>query len=240
MVSAAILIIGNEVLSGKVEEENAKYMIHGLRKAGVDLKRVTVVRDDIDVIAAEVQMMSSSYDVVFTSGGVGGTHDDVTIRAVSKGLGVELVQNQEILKMFTDRYGRDLNEAHHRMTMLPEGAQLVGRSELKFPSVRVQNIHVFPGVPMFLRSKFDFVVSTLDGIPVDMRTILLSVAEDKVADILERVDIAIPEVEIGSYPRFDIDDFRVKVTLESRESERLEEAYNMVISQLDPSWIVQQ
>ncbi|MEE2902939.1 MAG: competence/damage-inducible protein A [Myxococcota bacterium] len=240
MVSAAILIIGNEVLSGKVEEENAKYMIRGLRKAGVDLKRVSIVRDDIDVIAAEVEIMSGEHDVVFTSGGVGGTHDDVTIKAVSKALGVALVQNQEILKMFTKRYGKDLNNAHLRMTMLPEGAQLVGQGKLKFPSVQVQNIHIFPGVPKFLKSKFDFVVSTLDGIPIEMRTILLSVAEDKVAGILESVAIAIPEVEIGSYPRFDIDDFRVKVTLESRETEQLEKAYNMVTSQLDPSWIVQQ
>ena len=239
MVSAAILIIGNEVLSGKVEEENAKYMIQGLRKAGVDLKRITVVRDDIDVIANEVRMMSDNFDVVFTSGGVGGTHDDVTMKAVCSGLGVELVQNQDILNLLTQYYGENLNEALLRMTMLPEGAQLVGQEELRFPSVQVQNIHIFPGVPQFLKSKFDFVVSTLNGVPVEMRTILLSVGEDKVAGILENVDIAFPSVEIGSYPRFNVDDFRVKVTIESRETEQLEKAYKMIVGKLEPSWIVQ-
>ena len=239
MVTAAILIIGNEILSGKVEEENAKYMIRGLRKAGVDLKRVTIVRDDIDVIAQEVRTMSKGHDVVFTSGGVGGTHDDVTMKAVCKALDVELVQNQEILDMFSKHYGQNLNNALLRMTMLPDGAQLVGQHALRFPSVQVRNIHIFPGVPQFLRSKFDYVASALGGIPVEMKTILLAVGEDKIARILENTDAEFPEVEIGSYPRFDVDDFRVKVTLESRKTEALEKAYEMIIEQLESSWIVQ-
>lgn len=238
MTTAGILVIGNEVLSGKVVEENAQYMIRGLRQHGVDLLRVNIVRDDVEVIARDVREMSKKFDVLFTSGGVGGTHDDVTMMSVAQGLNLDLIQNSTLYELLRKHYGDEMNASVLRMAEVPQGAEILGLEELRFPLIRVKNVFVFPGVPQFLKAKFDFAITLLDGVPYELETIYVSVSEDKIAATLAQVDAQWPEVEIGSYPVFDVNEYRVKITVESREKGRRDQAVASIKAQLNPDWIV--
>ena len=238
MTTAAILVIGNEVLSGKVVEENAQYMIQGLRRVGLDLERVNIIRDDVDTIAQDIKSMSKTYDVVFTSGGVGSTHDDVTISSIAKGLDLEIVQHPELYRLLSEHYGSRINDAVLRMANVPKGAELLGIEELRFPLIRIRNIYVFPGVPQFLKTKFDYVLTLLTGVPLILECLYLNVGEDRIAELLGRIDAQMPDVEIGSYPRFDIEDYRVKITVESRDQARLNLAIQKIKDELDAQWIV--
>ncbi len=224
MTTAAVIVIGNEVLTGKVDEANARHLIHELRDAGVDLVRVVVVRDELDVIAEEVARASARCDHVFTSGGVGGTHDDVTMPAVAAAFGVGLVEQPVLAGLLRGRYGDRANVHVMRMAQVPEGAELVGEDELRYPVVRVRNVYVLPGVPEFLRAKFAYLKPRLGGQPVRCETLYVSVGEEEIAAELEAAQGRFPGVEIGSYPRFDTPDYRVKITLEGRAPEQLEAA----------------
>lgn len=238
MSTAGLVVIGNEVLSGKVEEENARFLIRELRDLGVMLMRIVFIRDDIDTIARDVREMSAAYSHVFTSGGVGSTHDDVTMHAIAQAFGVELEDNAELIAMLKAHYGDRANDAVLRMGRLPQGAELLGKNELRYPLVRVRNVFVFPGVPMFLRSKFEVVKRLVRGRPFVLRQVFLNVGEDRIAEPLTEIDRAFPDVEFGSYPRFDDADHRVKLTVEGRDPEQVAAGLAALIERLDPAWVV--
>ncbi len=241
MVTAGILVIGNEVLSGKVEEENARYMVSGLRELGISLMRIVVVRDDVPAIADEVRQMSGKYDWVFTSGGVGATHDDVTLGAVAQAFGVDLVEHPGILSLLEEHFGDRMNAAVRRMAQLPEGTEVLGLEALRYPVIRVRNVHVFPGVPEYLRLKFDYLKGRLQtDSPFVLRQIYLSVSEDRIALALAEQDSAFSDVEFGSYPKFDNSDYKTKLTVEGRDFERVQAAYAALKDRLDPSWVVRE
>src|SRR5262245_49765860 len=156
--TAAIVLIGNEILSGKVVDANAAYLCRELRALGVDVKRIAVIPDEIDVIAAEIAAASRGYDVVFTSGGVGPTHDDVTIEGVARAVGVPVIRHPRLVALLQDFYrdrGTELTDARLKMAEVPEGAELVEDETLRFPGVAVRNIYILPGVPEIFRQKFD-------------------------------------------------------------------------------------
>lgn len=238
MSTAGLVIIGNEVLSGKVEEENARYLITELRALGVTLMRVVMIRDDVETIARDVREMSEAYEYVFTSGGVGSTHDDVTMTAVARAFGVGLEDSLELVGMLESHYGERMNEAVRRMGRLPAGAELVGTNELRYPLVKVRNVFVFPGVPSFLRAKFEVVKNLVRQAPFILRQVFLSVGEDRIAEPLAEVDRQFPGLEFGSYPRFDDADHRVRVTIEARESAMVERGLQALLERLDPAWVV--
>lgn len=241
MVSAGILVIGNEVLSGKVEEENARYLVGALRELGIDLMRISVVRDDAETIAEEVAAMSTRYTWVFTSGGVGSTHDDVTLGAVARAFGVDLVEHPGILSLLEEYFGDRMNAAVRRMAQLPEGTELLGLHELSYPVIRVRNVHVFPGVPKYLRMKFDYLKDRLrTDRPFVLRQLYLSVAEDRIAIPLAEEDARFPDVEFGSYPQLDTPAYRTKLTVEGRDSARVEAAYTALLGRLEPGWVVRE
>jgi molybdenum cofactor synthesis domain-containing protein len=238
MSTAGLVVIGNEVLSGKVDEENARFLIRELRELGVMLMRVVFIRDDVDTIARDVREMADSYAHVFTSGGVGSTHDDVTLTAIARAFGVDLEENAELIDMLREHYGDRLNEAVLRMGRLPQGAELIGGGELRYPLVKVRNVFVFPGVPIFLRMKFEVVKKLIRGTPFVLRQVFLNVGEDRIAEPLTEIDRAFPEVEFGSYPRFDDADHRVKLTVEGRDPEQVAAGLEALMTRLDPSWVV--
>lgn len=238
VTTAGMIVIGNEVLSGKVEEQNARYAIERLREAGIDLMRIVTVRDDVETIAADVREMAGRYDHVFTSGGVGATHDDVTIEGVARGLGLGVERHAELEGLIRDHYGERVNAAALRMADAPEGATLLGVGELLYPVVTVRNIYIFPGVPQFFRSKFDYVWRRLSGTPVVMREVFVSVGESSIADALREAAEAMPDVEIGSYPRFDRADYRVRITVESRDKARVDQSVDRILERLDPAAVV--
>lgn len=238
--TAGIVVIGNEVLSAKVEEKNAKFLIRELRVLGVTLMRVAIIRDDIDTIAADVRDMASKYTHVFTSGGVGSTHDDVTLTAIAKAFDVPIEQNPVVYEMLESHFGERMNEAVKRMAMLPKGAELVGVGELRFPLVKMKNVYVFPGVPSFLEAKFEYLKPRLAEAPFILKQLFLSVSEDQFAVALSEIDTEFEDVEFGSYPQFDAEVYRAKVTVEGRDADRVAAGYDAFKQRLDPSWIVRE
>jgi molybdenum cofactor synthesis domain-containing protein len=220
MSTAAVVIIGNEILTGKFADENGPYLTQRLRDIGVDLRRVLVVPDEIDVIAADVADCAARYDHVFTTGGVGPTHDDVTFEAIAAAFGVSLELDDSLLALL-DHYGMERHEANLRMCRIPEGTELL-RGELKgFPVVRVRNVFVLPGVPMLVKQKFEVVAPMIATDAVRCVRIYARDVETDVAPQISAADEAHPQVDIGSYPRWGEGETRLIVTLETREPDAL-------------------
>jgi molybdenum cofactor synthesis domain-containing protein len=237
--TAGIIVIGNEVLSGKVEEQNARYLIRELRALGVQLERVVIVRDEIDAIAEEVARMAPRHRWIFTTGGVGATHDDVTMEGVARGLAVPLERNADIERLVRGHFKERVTDTVLRMADLPKGAELVGLGELLHPVVRVQNFFILPGVPEFVQAKFPKLRSLLQDRPFVLRQIFVSVGEDRIADLLKDALVAVPGIEIGSYPRFDRSaDHRVKITIEARDEALVQRGVEYLLGRLEAAIVV--
>ena len=153
--TAAVIIIGNEILSGKVKDENSHYLAQGLRELGVELSLVMVIPDRVPDIAEAVSMCSSRYDYVFTSGGIGPTHDDVTIQGIASAFGVKTEINRKLEEVILSRCGERPSDVALRMAELPQGAEVIELEGIGFPPVRMKNVFIFPGIPEFMRKKFD-------------------------------------------------------------------------------------
>ncbi len=237
MPTAAALIIGDEILSGKFADENGPFLIARLRTLGCDLKRVVVLPDLRDEIAAEVRRCSEAYDFVITTGGVGPTHDDVTLESVAAAFDVELEIESELLEILLN-YGLPDNEATRRMVNLPMGGDLVWEKGLSYPILVVRNVYIFPGVPKLMHAKFEHIAHRLKGEEVLTARLYTSQRETEIAAILSRVQDDHPQVDVGSYPRWGEASYRVIVTLESRDAEPLASAISALETQLvciDPS-----
>ncbi len=223
--TAAALLIGNELLSGKVREANLFELAHTLRALGVRLERVVMVSDDVAAIAAEVALLSSQYDVLFTSGGVGPTHDDVTIEAVAQAFGVATHVDPSVAKLLSDAYGEACSEAHLRMALVPDGAHLTTNDEVPWPTVVMRNVWMLPGIPEVFRMKLSVIRSALRGpAPFFSRAVFTRLDETDLKPLLDQVVAAYSDVEVGSYPKWFDPSYKTKVTFDARERERLESA----------------
>jgi molybdenum cofactor synthesis domain-containing protein len=236
--SAGILIIGNEILSGKTVDSNSPYLCRELRKLGVEVKKISVIPDDLDAIAKEVSLFSQSYDLVFTSGGVGPTHDDVTMEGIARGLGRKVVLHPELEKLVKDFYGTDMNPAKLRMAEVPEGTQLIKDEGLIFPVVTVENIYIFPGIPEILRKKFEAIKKQFLDEPFFMKQVFVSQGEVDIAHHLNRLLEAFPQLLLGSYPELNNAEYKVKLTLESKDKNYLEQAFRQLVTLLPADTIV--
>lgn len=236
--TAGIVVIGNEVLSGKVEEENARFLIRELYAMGIDLVRVTFIKDDIDTIASDVRDMAAKYTHVFTTGGVGSTHDDMTLTAIAQAFDVPIERNPTLHQMLVEHFAERMNDAVERMAMLPRGAELCGLEELRYPIVKMNNVYVFPGVPIFLRAKFGFLRKRLAETPFVLEQIFLSVSEDRFAQALTAIAASFDDVDFGSYPRFDTDEYKTKVTVEGRDPARVAAGREAFLAAVEADWIV--
>ncbi|MCB9653856.1 MAG: competence/damage-inducible protein A [Deltaproteobacteria bacterium] len=239
MSDAGLIVIGNEVLAGRVEEQNAKFLIARLRKIGVVLARVVFLRDDVDAIAREVRMMAKDFAHVFTSGGIGSTHDDVTLRGVAEAFGLGLESHAALESALRSRYP-DASPATLRLAIVPTGAELIESGMASFPLLRVRNVYVFPGVPEFFRSKWLAVESRFETTPFCGYALYLNVGEEEIADLLSDIDRMFEDVEFGSYPRFDAQDYKVKITLQSKKQPRLEAARTALKARLTRGWLVKE
>lgn len=216
MPTAAVVIIGNEILSGKFADENGPYLITRLRALGVDLHRLVVIPDTMDAIATEVREASRRHDHVFTTGGVGPTHDDITMPAVAAAFDLPLVRHPELLAILVRKLGADAPPAALRMAEVPEGSALWWDEGVRFPLVVTRNVAIFPGVPALLKLKFEAAAWRWAGTPVSQRRLWTFRDEPAIADVLTEATTRWPAVAIGSYPRFELDPPQVLVTLESR------------------------
>lgn len=204
MANAAILVIGNEILSGRTQDANVAYLGKELAARGITLSEVRIVRDDQPAIVAALDALRASHTYVFTSGGIGPTHDDITSAAIARAFGVPLERNPEAVRRLQSRYGDgELNAARLKMAEIPVGAQLVDNPVSQAPGFRMANVFVMAGVPSILRSMFEGIRHTLaEGPPHLSRSVTLAVREGDLAEGLTRIQNRHPEVEVGSYPSF--------------------------------------
>lgn len=233
--TAILVVVGSEVLSAKVEDENGPWAARRLRELGVLLLAIHTVPDRIDEVVEAVDRARRRADWVFTSGGVGPTHDDVTVSAVGRALGRRMSRSPELVRVFRELHARhhagaEPPEAVLRMADVPEGTRLLG--DPSFPTLAVENVLMLPGVPQFFRWQFDRVARELSAPPFRLACVYLGVGEDAVAPILDRVAHDHPAVEIGSYPRFDGADHRVKVTIEAKDAVRVAAALSALLAGL--------
>jgi molybdenum cofactor synthesis domain-containing protein len=147
--TAAIVVIGNEILTGKSADKNASFLIGEMYSLGVSLRRIVIIPDDTDVIATSVRECAGEFDYVFTSGGVGPTHDDVTIEGVARAFGREVVRHPELEAMLRGYFGDGIDGARLRMADAPAGSELIREGDLRWPVLAVQNVYVLPGVPNY-------------------------------------------------------------------------------------------
>jgi molybdenum cofactor synthesis domain-containing protein len=224
-LTAAALVVGNELLSGKVQDENVFALAKTLRLLGVRLERVVMVLDDVDVIAREVRVLSGEHDVLFTSGGVGPTHDDVTIEGVARALGVPVVRNERMEGMLRAHYRERCTEGHLRMALVPEGAELATNDEVSWPAVIVRNVWLLPGVPEIFRMKLALVRQRLaGGAPFVSRAVFTKMDEGDLKPLLDRVVASHPDVEVGSYPKWSDPSYRTKLTFDGLDVAAIESA----------------
>ena len=230
--TAGIILVGNEILSGKIQDANAVYLCRELRALGVEMRRITVIPDEVDLIAREVATFSASHDVVFTSGGVGPTHDDVTIEGVARAMGVPVVRHPRLVAMLEQYYGAALKDAHLKMAEIPAGAELLSDENVRFPTVLMRNVYVLPGVPEIFRRKFDAIRERFRDVPIHLRNVFVGIGEGVLADYMNDLLRDFPDLAVGSYPEFSNPEYRVKVTLESRDREYVERALAQFLGRL--------
>ena len=235
--TAGIILVGNEILSGKIVDANAAYLCLELRELGVDVRRITVIADEVRAIAEEVRAFSYAFDLVFTSGGVGPTHDDVTIEGVARAMGVPVVRHPALVALLERYHGRPVNDANLRMAEVPEGAELVGQS-LRFPTILMRNVYVLPGVPEIFRQKFDVIRERFRDVPFHLKCVFVRIGEGVLAGHLNALLSDFPALILGSYPEFSNPEYRVKVTLESRDEAYLEGALERFLARLPPEAVV--
>jgi molybdenum cofactor synthesis domain-containing protein len=240
VATAGIVIIGDEILTGKFADENAAFLIGELRALGVDLRRIAVIPDVLDDIAATVTEMSARFDHVFTSGGVGPTHDDVTMAGIAQGFGTHVMREPVLEERVRAYWGARLMPPHLRLAEVPAGAELVYGKDQVWPVVAYRNVYILPGVPSLFRRKFIDIRDRFRAQPVTVARAYLDAEEGQIAGDLDAVVAAFPAVRIGSYPRFTERDFKVLITFEGPGAGDVAGALAMLVERIGPRVVRQE
>jgi molybdenum cofactor synthesis domain-containing protein len=236
--TAGIVLIGNEILSGKIVDANASYLCRELRALGVDVRKIAVIPDEVELIADEVGAFSRAFDIVFTSGGVGPTHDDVTMDGVARALGVPIVRDPRLVQTL-ERFSKGpLNEARLKMADVPQGAELMAGEALLFPAIVVRNVYVLPGVPEIFRQKFDALKERFRESPFYLCSVFVNITEGNLAQHLNDLLGRHPELMLGSYPEMFNTEYKVKVTLESKNRDYVARAVDDLLERLPAGAVV--
>jgi molybdenum cofactor synthesis domain-containing protein len=237
VITAALLVIGDEILSGRTKDKNIGYLADYLTAIGIDLREVRVVPDVEEEIVAAVNALRTRYSYLFTTGGIGPTHDDITADCIAKAMGVGISQDERAVAMLRTRYAdpADLNEARLRMARIPHGADLIENPISKAPGFRIENVIVMAGVPAIMQAMLDAVAPTLKtgqtmlSVSIDGR----GFPEGAYATPLAAVQKAHAGVVIGSYPSFNGVSFTNQIVVRARDADRLEAARQAVAAMLD-------
>ena len=229
-ITAAILVIGDEILSGRTKDKNIGYIAEYLTNIGVDVKEVRVVPDDEPEIVAALDALRHRYTYVFTTGGIGPTHDDITADCVAKAFGVTIDVDPRARAMLLTRIAeKDLNEARLRMARIPAGADLIANKVSSAPGFRIGNVHVMAGVPSIMQAMLDEVAPTLrTGVKMLSETVRADLREGDICTQLGEVAKAHPEVTIGSYPFIDDRGPNSNIVVRSRDPDKLAAAKTAV------------
>ncbi|MEM8836940.1 MAG: molybdopterin-binding protein [Pseudomonadota bacterium] len=227
IITAAILVIGDEILSGRTKDTNSGYIADYLTAVGIDLKEIRVVADEKEAIIDAVRALSAAYTYVFTTGGIGPTHDDITADCIAEAFGVGIDHNEEAIAMMKANYPPEieLNEARLRMARIPFGATLIDNAMRAPPGFRIENVHVMAGVPTVMRAMLDEIGPTLEtGTVIHSRTVPFSRGEGAIAAGLGAIQADFDDVSIGSYPMIKEGRYMTQIVLRSRDEGRLGEA----------------
>ena len=222
-VSACVLIIGNEILSGRTQDENLAFLARELNRAGIRLREARVVADDAAAIVAAVNETRRKYDYVFTTGGIGPTHDDITSASIAAAFGVALIIHPEARRLLEGHYPPGaLNAARLRMAQVPEGATLLPNPISRAPGFRIENVFVLAGVPQIMRATFNELRHRLKGGARMMsRSVSCTLGEGTIANDLAALQGRYTDLEIGSYPYFRRNDFGVTLVVRGTEQARI-------------------
>ena len=223
-MKAALIIIGNEILSGRTKDKNLAYLAEWLNEIGIQLYEVRVIRDDEDEIIDCVNLLRKKFDYVFTTGGIGPTHDDITTESIAKAFDVELETNPDALKILQGYYKKgDLNEARLKMTLLPIGAELVDNPVTKAPGFKMDNVFVMAGIPSIMQGMLEGARVFLEtGTKMSSKSIDVFMPESFVATELSQIQDNYLNVEIGSYPFNKNGKFGTSLVMRSADLEALD------------------
>ena len=223
LVTAAILVIGDEILSGRVQDENVAFLAKGLNEVGVRLKEVRVIPDDPDVIVGTVNAVRRVFDYVFTTGGIGPTHDDITAQCIADAFAVKLILHPEAKRLLEGHYPAGaVNEARMRMAHVPDGAQLLPNPISRAPGFQIGNVYVMAGVPQIMQATFAELRHRLKGgAKMLSRSVSCGLGEGVLAKGLGELQARYDDLEIGSYPYFRRADFGVTLVIRGTDRARL-------------------
>lgn len=237
IITAAMLVIGDEILSGRTKDRNTGHLADIMTAVGIDLKEVRIVPDDEDEIAAAINALRSRYDYVFTSGGIGPTHDDITADAVSKAFGVPCEYDAKADAMLAANYAeRDMEytAARRRMARMPRGATHIVNPISTAPGFRIGNVHVMAGVPAIFQAMLDNVVPTLKtGTKLLSATVHCPFGEGTIGSMLADIQKEHPDTIIGSYPKYQDGSFWTELVVRARSPQALEAGRAAVQAMVD-------
>lgn len=235
VVTAGILVIGDEILSGRTKDKNIGFIAEYLTNIGIDLKEVRVVADDEADIISALDALRKRYTYVFTTGGIGPTHDDITADSVAKAFGVGIDHHPEVVARFRERFaGQDLNEARLRMARIPDGADLIQSATILAPGFMLGNVIVMAGVPSIMQAMMDIVAPRLkSGVRMLSDSVRANAREGDIGGPLRAIQEAHPDTSIGSYPFLDENGMpNTNVVVRSRDEARLRAAMDEVKAML--------
>ena len=223
-VNASILIIGNEILSGRTKDTNTSTLATWLNSIGVSVGEVRVIPDIEKIIVETLNFLRSTYDYVFTTGGIGPTHDDITAQSVAKAFGIKYEIHKEAFKILEKYYQPgEFNEGRQKMVWMPEKANLIVNPTSGAPGFSVENVFCLPGVPSILKSMLGGLTNeVVGGDPILSRTISLKTVESEIANSLTNVQSNNADVEIGSYPFFHAGKLGVSIVLRSENKSQID------------------
>ncbi|MEM1247226.1 MAG: competence/damage-inducible protein A [Acidobacteriota bacterium] len=237
--TAAALIIGNEILTGKIQESNVSVLAKELFTLGIELSRVVVCQDDIATIADDLDFLRSRHDYVITSGGVGPTHDDVTLKAVARAFETEIVRSPELEARIRELVTEEVTEGHLRMADVPDGARLVNTDQVRWPTVVMDNVFILPGVPKIFAMKLPVLRAHLEASdPFRSRAVYTLCRETDLASLLDRLAAEHRGVDIGSYPVFGDYAYSVRLTFDSKDQVAIDQAVDALLAELPSEMIV--
>jgi molybdenum cofactor synthesis domain-containing protein len=226
--TAAMLVIGDEILSGRTRDANMHYLAGELTAVGITLSEVRIVSDDRDAIVAAVKALSQAYDTVFTSGGIGPTHDDITADCMAEAFGQSIdvrADARAILQVHYDKAGTDLNEARLRMARIPADAALIENPVSSAPGFTIENVHVMAGVPSVFKAMVASVLPTLTGgAPLLSQTLTVYRGEGDIAGPFGALAEAYPSLSMGSYPFQRDGKYGANLVVRGQDAALLEEA----------------
>lgn len=231
-ITAGIILIGNELLSGQTQDKNMNYIAKKLADLHIDLLETIVIPDREEDIIRVVRDHHHRFTYVFTTGGIGPTHDDITAEAISKAFNRPYVLHPEARKILADKYGQEeLNDSRRRMAMMPEGASLIFNDVSNAPGFKIENVFVMAGIPSIMQSMMDYVVPTLQRGPERYKTVMFyDIKEGQIAPGLRQIQQQYPNILIGSYPHWPKGTHEgLKISIQGHDQQEVQKAADEII-----------